>query len=29
MRWLLLIVLAAALIWVGFQLWQTFFLGGA
>ena len=28
MRWLLLIVLAAALIWVAIQLWQTFFLSG-
>ena len=27
MRWLLLVLLSAALVWVGYQLWQTFFLG--
>jgi hypothetical protein len=27
MKWLLLVVAAAALVWVGIQLWQTFFLG--
>jgi hypothetical protein len=27
MRWLLFVLLAAALVWVGYQLWQTFFLG--
>jgi len=27
MRWLLLLILAAALVWVGYQMWQTFFLG--
>jgi len=27
MRWLLLIVATAALVWVGIQLWNTFFLG--
>jgi len=27
MRWLLFVLLAAALLWVGYQLWQTFFLG--
>jgi hypothetical protein len=27
MRWLLFVLLAAALVWVGYQLWQTFFQG--
>jgi hypothetical protein len=27
MRWLLLVILAAALIWVAIQMWQTFFNG--
>jgi hypothetical protein len=27
MRWLLFVLFAAALVWVGYQLWQTFFLG--
>jgi hypothetical protein len=27
MKWLLFVLAAAALIWVGYQLWQTFFLG--
>jgi hypothetical protein len=27
MRWLLLVVAAAALVWLGIQLWNTFFLG--
>jgi len=27
MRWLLFVLLAAALVWVGYQFWQTFFLG--
>jgi hypothetical protein len=27
MRWLLFVLLAAALVWVGYQLWQTFFMG--
>jgi hypothetical protein len=27
MRWLLFVIAAAALAWVGYQLWQTFFLG--
>jgi hypothetical protein len=27
-KWLLLVILAAALIWVAIQTWQTFFNGG-
>jgi hypothetical protein len=27
MKWLLLVVAVAALVWVGIQLWNTFFLG--
>jgi hypothetical protein len=27
MRWLLFLLAAAALVWFGYQLWQTFFLG--
>jgi hypothetical protein len=27
MKWLLFVLAAAALVWVGYQLWQTFFLG--
>jgi len=27
MKWLLLIILAAALIWVALQMWHTFFNG--
>jgi hypothetical protein len=27
MRLLLLVIAAAALVWLGYQLWQTFFLG--
>jgi hypothetical protein len=27
MRWLLFVIAAAALVWVGYQLWQTFFMG--
>jgi hypothetical protein len=25
MRWLLLVILVAALVWVAIQMWQTFF----
>jgi len=27
MRWLLFLLFGAALLWVGYQLWETFFLG--
>jgi hypothetical protein len=27
MRWLLLVILVAALVWVAIQMWQTFFNG--
>jgi hypothetical protein len=27
MRWLLFLIAAAALVWAGYQLWQTFFMG--
>jgi len=27
MKWLLFVIAAAALAWVAYQLWQTFFLG--
>jgi hypothetical protein len=27
MKWLVFVIAAAALIWVGYQLWETFFLG--
>jgi len=27
MKWLLLVILAAALIWIALQMWHTFFLG--
>jgi hypothetical protein len=29
MKWLMFVILAAALVWVAYQLWQTFFLGNA
>jgi hypothetical protein len=27
MRWLLFLIAAVALAWLGYQLWETFFLG--
>jgi len=27
MKWLLLVILAAALIWIALQMWHTFFNG--